>query len=285
MNSIFNLKKYVFPFIMMFTLIIFGAQGLMNVTNAASDRVVSVSKDTDLSKISLKNNSILKLGKDITSSFDLSKLPAVTEKTNIVIEVENESAQIKFTGKLPENYDVPLVILDGYSVAGFSEKSYNPSVYYPNKGTEKNPDVLELYVSTFDLSLLPDKDKTTYLCIMDKCKETGIDFGDSVLPQNYDVSKIFILHEEDKQTFKDAFQNAEISVMSNEDMDKKFVELFKVEDTSKSDNKTTSDSSEKKSTSTSSSKQTGDEMTNIYFLSGSFVLFSAIFFLFRKKSH
>ena len=296
MNSISNLKKYVFPFIMMFTLIIFGAQGLMNVTNAASDRVVSISKDTDVSTISLKDKSILKLGKDINSSFDLSKLPAVTEKTSIVIDIrEITSTKINFTGKLPDNYELPLVIADVYSSVTFSEKSYIPSFYYPNKGTEKNPDVLVLYASEFDLSLLPDKDSKTYLCIMDMCETTGIDFGDSVLPKNYDVSQIFILNEKDRQTFEKAFTNKKekIFVRNREKMIEEFVKLFTIEDTSKNDTKTTSDSSEKTSSNnsnsntnkTNSNKTTGDDLNSIYFLGGTFILFSAISLLFRKKSY
>lgn len=301
MNStIVNLKKCVFPFIMMFTLLIFSVQGLMNAANAASNRVISISKDTDVSTISLKNKSILKLGKDIDSSFDLSKLPAVTEKTSFAIEIENESAEINFTGKLPDNYELPLIIADGYSYATFSEKSYNPSFYYPNKGTEKNPDILALNASKFDLSLLPDKENATYLCIMDTCQTKGIDFEDSVLPKNYVVSKIFILHEEDKQTFKDAFPKAEISVMSVSDMNKKLQELFTVENTTTPNSTTNSNNSENQSSSsksssapssssssdtakTNSNKTTGDDMMSVYLLGGSFTLFGAMSLLFRKN--
>ena len=304
MRSTFSyLKRYIFPLIMMFALIIFGVKGFTSfAVDAGSSRIISVSKDTDLSTISLKNKSILKLGKDMNSSFDLSKLPAVTEKTNIVIEIgnENEEAEITFNGKLPDNYEVPLIICNGYSYAKFSENSYNPSVYYPNKGTEKNPDILDLRAAIFDLSLLPDKTSSTYLCIMDTCKTKGIDFGDSILPTNYVVSKIFILHEDDKQTFKSAFPKAEVSVMSIYDMNAKLVELFNVDSTNSSDKKqestnssssnitsgsssTQSTTSDNKTAPTKSTKSTGDNVSYLYYFGGSFILFSTLLFLSRKK--
>ena len=288
MRSTFSyLKRYIFPLIMMFALIIFGVKGFTSfAVDAGSSRIISVNKDTDLSTISLKNKSILKLGKDVNSSFDLSKLPAVTEKTNIVIEIENEEAEITFNGKLPDNYEVPLIICNGYSYAKFSENSYNPSVYYPNKGTEKNPDILDLRAAIFDLSLLPDKTSSTYLCIMDTCKTKGIDFGDSILPTNYVVSKIFILHEDDKQTFKSAFPKAEVSVVNIHDMNAKLVELFddsssnaKNEEPTNTSNPNTGTNDKK----TTSPKPTGDDMSYLYYFGGSFILFSTLLFLSRKK--
>ena len=189
MNSISNLKKYVFPFIMMLTLIIFGFRGLTCLaTETGGTRVISINKETDIAKISVQKNSILKLSKDVTS-LDLSKLPKVDKTTPIIIwsEIDDVYTTLKLENSLPDNYELPLLVAYD-NVAEFTNKTYNPSLYYLNKGTEKNPDILILNASNFDLSLLPDKDSKTYLCIMDACNTEGIDFGDSVLPNNYVVS-------------------------------------------------------------------------------------------------
>jgi LPXTG-motif cell wall-anchored protein len=292
MNStIFNLKKYVFPFIMMVTLLIFGVRSCSNVVLASTDRVISINKVEEVANASIKDKCILKFGKDITS-FDLSTLPQVNEKTKIVIQSENSITGLTLKNKLPSNYELPLVI--GY--VSCEDNTNVPSYYYPNKGTEKSPDILILETASFDLSLLPDASSSRQLCIIDECKTEGIDFEDSVLPQNYVVSKIFILNEKDKQTFKDAFPKAEISVIKAEDIMNKVTELlFGEDDTSKTTNNNDSNSKqsdtsitvEKSSNSdsktTSSTKQTGEDLSHIYVLGGCFITFSTISLLFLLK--
>ena len=91
--------------------------------------------------------------------------------------------------------------------------------------------------------------------------------------------------EDDKQTFKSAFPKAEVSVTSILDMNKKFDELF---DDSNSNAKNeeptnTSNPNTDNDKKTTSPKPTGDDMSYLYYFGGSFILFSTLLFLLRKK--
>jgi len=278
MNSVIsNLKKYVFPFIMMTTLLIFGIQSFSNVLHAEGDRVITINDPKEIANVSIKDKSIIKLGKNITS-FDLSTLPKVENKTRIVIETENESDRVTLNNKLLEKYEFSLMIPHGD--VEISDQSYNPSSYYISKGTEKNPDILILNVSNFDLSLLPDQSDNRYLAIVDQCETEGIDFGDSVLPKNYVVSKIFVLNEKDKQTFKVAFPKAEISLIKKEELYYKVMELFYTDDTTTSDKEQPATPEN-----TPSDKKTGEEVFYIYLFEGCFLICSTISlaFLLNKR--